>query len=187
MKCIQLIFIALICYTSSAQDPRLFENTWYLHNLIIDGNSNVPPTNYEMKSVPLYFSEPNSMVTSACFSLMASVNFINSDKFTLFDGGMTLESCEEKVNNSFANLYMNNFLRDYFNDIFYYSLIGNGVTRMLTITNSVGDQAIYGDKILSAGDFENLRFAIYPNPTSEMITLISSEVSGNIEIKISDY
>src|SRR5690554_8227422 len=112
MKYLCLTLIALISYTSSAQDPRLFENTWYLHNLIIDGSSNLPPVNDEIEFVPLYFNEPTNMETSACYTMTSSVDFIGSDQFALLDGGMTLQGCEDPENNDFADFYMIGFWED---------------------------------------------------------------------------
>lgn len=46
MKFIYLLLAMLVFYTSSAQDIRLLD-TWYLQNLIVDGQDNFPPANYE--------------------------------------------------------------------------------------------------------------------------------------------
>ncbi len=51
-----------------AQDPQLFENTWYLHDLIIEGQSNIPPINNEIPFVPADFTVPDFFQTGMCES-----------------------------------------------------------------------------------------------------------------------
>ncbi len=69
MKTILYIIIfnfSMLCF---AQDPQLFEQTWYCQNLIFSGEINTPPANAEVPFVPLNFTEiPMEFTTSVCNS-----------------------------------------------------------------------------------------------------------------------
>ncbi len=185
MKTVLYIFIFSISAISFAQDPQLFENTWYLQNVIIDGTYNFPPSNDEVSFVPLNFFEPNNMETLVCDVLTADVNFIGSDQFNLFNGGSTFDDCQDQTNTDFEVLYLDNFFEAHLNDVFNYSLEinGNG-TKLLTITNFSGDQAIYGSELLSVGNFNSSQFSIHPNPTNEELFLSITNITENLKIKI---
>lgn len=54
----------------------------------------------------------------------------------------------------------------------------------MEIISNTGDQAIYGDLILSSEDFRNSQFAINPNPVKNELTISSDQEIGNLKIKI---
>ena len=67
MKHYYLLLVLLISHVTLAQDAALFANNWYLTNLIIDGKDNFPPSNEEVKNIPLDFiQENNSLQTNVC-------------------------------------------------------------------------------------------------------------------------
>src|SRR5690606_27804461 len=109
MKKLSVILMILGGTISSAQDSRLFENTWYLRELFLEDLHFIPPTNNEIEFVSLHFYEPNSIETAACYSMTASVDFIGTDQFSLYYGGMTLQGCENPENIDFADAYMIQF------------------------------------------------------------------------------
>lgn len=178
MKSIVYLLIFHLSAISFAQDPQLFENTWYLHEMFIEDIHFIPPTNNEIEYVPLYFDEPNSMETSACYVMTASLNFIGSGQFALFDGGMTLQGCENPENNDFGNYYMIDFWEDNFDEIFDYSISVEGSRKTLIIFNASNSVAIYSNVMLSTEKFNDFQFALYPNPTTGMLN-----VEGNVHIK----
>lgn len=191
MKCIQLIFIALICYTSSAQDPQLFDHTWYLQKVIINGQDNFPPSNNEVPYVPLMIYEGNMLLeTGVCNMGSGTVEFSLIDSSFFFTNGMsvTLSDCNNSQNAVFEGIYFNDFFNAGYitvNDAFFYDVIDNGNSNYtLTLTSPNGDQAIYGNQILANNDFEDLQFAIYPNPASTHLNITSIFGKGNTEIKI---
>ena len=110
MKNIKILLFTLFAYFSSnAQDPQLFENTWYLQNLIIDGQDNVPPSNEEVPFVDLIFSIVNSSIfleTNVCNNGNGIVNFNNSNSSFLFTEGFStiIGECNDQNNSSFENL-----------------------------------------------------------------------------------
>ena len=94
MRNLFAIFVSLLTYfTCSAQDPQLFENTWYLHDLIIGGQSNVPPINNEIPFVPADFIEPDLFETGMCGSLgSGTILYSGTNEFN-FPNGITWFGC----------------------------------------------------------------------------------------------
>ncbi|MCF6308379.1 MAG: hypothetical protein L3J09_10525 [Flavobacteriaceae bacterium] len=66
MKKLLSILLLVISVLSYSQDIRLFEHTWYLHDLVINGESNVPPINDEIPYVPADFFENGEIYTGMC-------------------------------------------------------------------------------------------------------------------------
>lgn len=189
MRAFYILLIALVGYTSAAQDPRLFENTWYLQNIIIDGQDNFPPSNEEVPYVPLWM-EQNHLETSVCDTGSGMIEFSSIDSSFIFTNGMamTLGNCYISDNFPFQVIYFHDFFNSNYitvDDIFVYEIIDGGDNNYtLTITSAEGNQAIYGNQILATEDFEEFQFYIYPNPASEHITLTSNGANGPIDIKI---
>src|SRR5690554_260560 len=178
MKYIYSILITLIGFTSSAQDPRLFENTWYLQNVIIDGQDNFPPSNDEVPYVPLLIYENNFLLeTSVCNVGSGSLEFSFLDSSFFFTNGMTLtlRNCQNPNNSPYEGIYFWDFYNAGYltiNDFFQYAIVDNGNGGLiLTITSPWGNEAIYGNEILSTLEVKDLRVTIYPNPTTSVLNI----------------
>mgnify|MGYP002713016816 FL=1 len=185
MKAIFYIVMFQIGALSFAQDPQLVGVDWYLHNLSIGGNNYIPPSNDEVNFVSLNFFEPDQMETMVCDVLSADVNFTGLDQFNLFNAGSTFDDCQIQANTDFEILYLDNFFEAHLNDDFNYFIeIDGNDDKILTITNSSNDQAIYGDHILSSQDFYSSQFAIIPNPAKNELFLTSKYTSGTLTLKI---
>lgn len=175
-----------ISVTTFAQDSRLFDNQWYLHNLIIDGESNIPPVNEEIPFVPLDFLETGEIYTGICESPgSGTVSYEGTSEFTVQDFGVLTGGCyNSEENEDFNNLYINVYWIDNIEDTFLYVVVEDGGNITLTITNSSGDEAIYGNLLLATEDYFSPSFTIYPNPT-EKILFIQKEYNtaiNNLEI-----
>jgi hypothetical protein len=185
MKHIILFFTILFFQSSFAQDIKLFDNIWYLHNLSIGGNNYVPPSNDEVHFVSLNFFEPDQMETMVCDVLSADVNFTGIDQFNLLNAGSTFDDCQNQTNTDFEILYLDNFFEAHLNDDFYYLIeIDGNDNKTLTITNSSNDQAIYNDHLLSSQDFYSSQFSIHPNPAKNELYITLANTSGNLKLKI---
>ncbi len=176
MKYFYFILIILIGYTSSAQDPRLFETTWYLQNVIVDGQNNFPPSNEEVPYVPLYIA-PDYLETSVCDTGDGAIEFSLIDSSFLFTLGMavTLGNCYISDNYPFQVIYFEDFFDAGYitvEDIFQYEVTETGDDMLeLTLTSPRGDQAIYGNAILATDDYRDTQFFLYPNPTSGILNI----------------
>jgi hypothetical protein len=176
---ILLIFI-WISYSGFSQDSRLFEQNWYLHDLIIDGQSNVPPINNELSYILLEFNEPDEFHTVVCDGTngFATLNFNGTTEFSFSSPIVWLAgSCSLFENIMYTNLYQDGFWYNTSLSLVQYEIIENGQGRMLTVTASNGDQAIYSENLLITFEFENSFFRIFPNPVDNIIYL---EYADNI-------
>lgn len=173
MKKLYIIFLVLLTSLSSyAQDPQLFENDWYLQNVIIDGQDNFPPSNNEVPYVSISFFQNNSFVnTSVCDWLDGTLIFINSqftfDSWSTSFGGCSGPFAQENL--LFQGIYLGTFYQNNINDSFLYNITGEGNNKTLMIISSSGDEAIYSSVLLSTQDYLVNSFSFYPNPVKEFV------------------
>jgi hypothetical protein len=189
MKNLILIFVLIFSLKFYAQDPQLFENTWYLHNLIINGQTLPPPSNSEVPYIPLDFFENGNddFTTTVCNSFSGTLVYGGSENFTIQDYSLTLIFCDLEENTIYEGIYLGFFFdpttQDPYIEPFPYTITVNGSAKTLIIENVNGDQAIYGNEILSTIDFKSSKLAIYPNPATDLLLIESSDKMIN-EIKI---
>lgn len=189
MKTFLYILLVGIGIKASAQDPRLFENTWYLHKVILDGTDHFPPSNSEIETVDLVFVDhPNyySMATDICSMISADVNNINNQVidiavFYIINGNCTLPETL-----AFEDLYFNGFYRWTVTDQTFDYVIesGTGNTQLLTLANQLGDTAIYGNYILALENVDAPKYSFYPNPVKNELILNSEKTTVNLKVKI---
>jgi len=165
--------------------PTEVTNNWFLHNLIINGVDNIPPSNSELTAITLSFNIDSSVselfFTRVCAGLNVNQHFITDfNNFYLYDNlNYELTQCNISENNNFQGLYFDYFL-DALPGPFNYQVITNDSTQTITITNINGDQAIYSNNVLSTQDYIDTLFTIYPNPTTDNI-IINEKTNIKIE------
>ena len=153
MKKTLILFILLFSLKGIAQDPQLFENTWYLNKLVIDNIDYFPPENDEIDVVSLEVY-PSSFVTIACESLSGPIEVIDN-----------------------SNLIINDFFQ--FNisppHSYMYIIESDGDNKILTLTNENGDKAIYGNELLNITEtqIEEINIDFFPNPVKELLVVLS--------------
>ncbi len=161
-------------YTLYAQNPDLFENTWYLHNLVIDGDSNIPPINDEIPFVPADFYENGVINTGMCEETgTGELEYIGTTEFDVLTINFLTGGCEENQphNQQYSSLY-----QSFWSNLLYsYEITKDGQNRTLIITSPNGDYAIFGNEApLSIDDFTDSKFLIYPNPVKETVNINNS-------------
>jgi len=105
MKAFIAIVLSLFLYTSTyAQDPQLFENTWYLQKVVIDGETFFPPHNSEVSNVRLEIWEDH-FDTVVCAILFGEISNVDNTSITAFAIGATLLDCNLQVNYIFEGIY----------------------------------------------------------------------------------
>jgi hypothetical protein len=186
MKYTYIFLILLVQTFSFAQDPKLFENNWFLTNLIIDGSENLPPLN----TIDLTFNEQTSIVTTSgtnCNELFGEVLFTenNFSNFSLTNWSYTNLFCPEI--NYYENLYFSFFTQSSFNNQYTYSITELNNVRTLTVNSMFNKQAIYSSQMLSNIEYSTFDFSIYPNPASEFINFsFNNQSFENAQIEIYD-
>ena len=185
IKKILIILISIfVNFDFYAQDSQLFENTWYLNKVIINGNNSFPPSNSEVEFVSAIFTKPNIFRTFVCNTFDTEIDFSNTDEFTITSYSLTLILCNLQVNSDFEGVYFDFFFdqstQDPYTIPFLYEIVVNGNRKVLTITNVNGDMAIYANEILSNQDFDVLSFTIFPNPVKDVLQV---STQNEVELK----
>jgi hypothetical protein len=189
MKPIFIIFAIAISFNSYSQDPRLFENTWYLQNVNANGQNNFPPSNGELPFINLIFNEVEmSFITFVCGFADGEISFNNPNSTFIFPAGLSFGAfnCSDPDNAIYEQLYFD-FYGNNVNDPFGYNLIDNGSGSLsLTINSANGDQAIYGNNLLSVQESDTMSFEIYPNPVQRELIISTKSILSFIQIDIFD-
>ena len=168
-------FILALAFTlkSLAQDPQLFENEWFLMELIVDGNTiDIPSTN-EIGDIQLFLTETR-IETHACNTIGTDITDFTNSSFTVDIWSLLVFICNSQSTIDFEDFYFEDFYRFSFpvNNIFTYNLVsGPNDTLTLTITNANGDSGVYGNPALGIEDLKQNAFTLYPNPATEKMYL----------------
>ncbi|HET8810524.1 MAG TPA: T9SS type A sorting domain-containing protein [Flavobacteriaceae bacterium] len=188
MKSILTFLCFAFCFAINAQNPELFNHTWYLQKMVVNATDHFPPSNSEVQYVDLNFYDVGNNTfdfeTTVCNSGGGGLIFDNgqsSFNFTSF--AVSLETCQISGNNDFEQFYFFDFYKNHENDPFSYGInTENNGSKTLTITNIVGDQAIYNNVLLSTNQLENRSFAVFPNPVKNVLSVESNSVIERIVI-----
>jgi hypothetical protein len=172
-----LLFVAcsLQCL---AQDPVLYEHTWYLNDLIIEGDSNPPPFNSDIGFVILIFDEglPNDLnfQTLVCQEGISEVEFDDPNSSFSFVQTFSIGGieCEMQGNTDYEALYFNFFLDD-ISFPFVYEITSDNGNLLLGVTSESGDLALYSNEILTVSDPKLIEVRISPNPMHDVLSISS--------------
>ncbi len=173
MKKIYIIILISLTNFSYSQDPRLFDNYWYLTNIVENGVANIPPTS----TMGISF-DSQMLIAHACLDLAATVTFENNTtNFSATNFAYCLCWCTNPV----AESYENNKYFPFLNHLngnpatisnFTYTITElQGGAKSLIINSEFNSQAIYSSVPLSNAHFEKFDFSIYPNPSQDAVTI----------------
>lgn len=191
-----ILFCFFVIQNSKAQDPNpdLVETLWYLSTINTGGINISPPSNEELAFIPLLFL-PNSneflMDTCVCYCGQTGVVQFNSNSIQ-FDGMSFLitEGCDMFENSIFQDIYFVEFFQTETNavsdPIEYEILTDSDGNKQLTLTNSNGDVAVYGDQLLGVEDNRLPTFTIASNPVQNTLSLVLPESLKNSSIEVYD-
>ncbi len=182
-----VLFLAVSLFISSqsfAQDPEIFD-TWYLHNLILDGQDHIPNNLSQNLECNFYDFDPNWNGFTFHFpnqntieTFQVSYDAVNPE-FSMVDlGGLQLGICNDQACFDFFAIY-SPFYFDYTNTVMTYQVTMNpDGTKALIITNIDGDQAIYNtEALLGTQNYLEPKFNLYPNPVSNQLFITSEGIT----------
>ena len=183
MKKLLLLVLVLLSNQNYAQNAELFEHTWYLQKVVVEGDEYPIVDYYTAEPAITEFDEENSTIfISVCqFNCFWATYSFDSEENTIINLSNLEEcaltgGCLPPYNELgfYTNLYFSIFYfwdgnEILFNNSFTYSLETDGENYTLTIENTNGDYAVYGDEQLSTGEFEDFKFSVHPNPASDIL------------------
>ncbi|NOR86395.1 MAG: T9SS type A sorting domain-containing protein [Bacteroidales bacterium] len=180
MKNIILLSFVLIGLFSKAQQVELIQNDWYLQKIIIEEVEYITPINEEVNEVPIHFHS-DYFSTYVCNIAGGTVQYYSSGpNFIILGMDFTLMDCNLSENAQFESLYFGQFFyhESEIAGPFVYAIEEVDTYQLLSITNSVGVQAIYHTQntvSISDVDSSKLSLFIYPNPTNGILYIQNSE------------
>lgn len=190
MKKIMVILFLFVGVFLKSQQTELIENTWYLSELNINGETYYPPSNDEIDWVTMnIFMEDTQYVffSDVCLGLSGLLNWVTNSQFSFFDftGGF---DCQNTENQSFELLYAQFYGTGGLEGIpFNYIInVSSESYSILIVTNQFGDTAIYTNDKLSTKEIQNNQITIYPNPVLDKIVLSNVDISDELKIRIFD-
>jgi len=178
--------LVLLCTTSGvfAQDPQLFDTTWYVTSIDLDGtNYTTPPINDPIKvgGIVRFLQNPDFFSTYFCDDLLCiAVYDPNENKFDIEDNPMVLNGL---CNSAELSLFGSQYNSLFYDDIgmnkspFTYNLSANGSEILLSITNSEGNTAYYSNQPLSTPDFQPQSVQLFPNPAQGQLTVAAKNAT----------
>lgn len=171
--------------TCFAQDPRLFENDWYLQKLTIAEVDHIAPMNDEVTFVPFNIYE-DFFDTVICEGLSGHELTISNTEINVFEFVILPDNpCNLPENNVYEDLYYNDFFEWQFLDkTFSYFIENEDNFLSLILTNEDGNKAYYGNEPLAIQDNKISQFLIYPNPAKDKLILNSKVGTGNLKTVI---
>ena len=191
MKNIILMSFVLLGFFSRAQQSELRQNDWYLQKIIIEGIEYITPINEEVSAVPIYFYSEH-FSTWVCNIFSGSIQYYSSGpSFNVFYTDVTLMDCNISENYYFESSY---FYQFFYNDSeiagpFVYTIEELDSYKLLTITNFVGDQAIYHThNTVSIPEFNHFKpkLIVYPNPATNKLLIQDLDNKGQLSIKMTN-
>jgi hypothetical protein len=195
MKNTIYLFTLLIGLFSNAQQSTLFDYTWQLEFIELNGTTLFQPVNEESTElITINFYEDDLFEPTIYFehNLICDVFgcevvvFSGDDTFDFFGCGITLDGCSIEENTTFQSNYTIVFYSFNTAEVFSpftYSFTTEDNVIYLTILNSLGNSATYSATLLNNTRFESSQFTIYPNPVHAQLNIESESFDiQNLEI-----
>ncbi len=192
-----LTLIAIVAFSLSGYSQIsgiLYEYTWYLEAMEIDGVNYTIPANEEVPFITAEFSETSPHFLSAiCDTAEGDIESVMPGESFRFPTGLDITpvTCADGDNETFENHYFNDFFLANINEEFYYEVYiidGNNPSYGLVIWLDLDNYVSYLDKlVLNVPDNEEGTVAVYPNPVNEVLNLrFISEMSFPLEVSMID-
>lgn len=188
----KLLFL-FIGSTLFGQNADLFNNDWYISQIVMNGQTTATPAmNINLERSLFYQSgTPNSFSSKYFNSAVISMNFSTiQDSFITNGGACTLmqyvgtnQAAVRDYDQKNCDFYLMNSPTG---SVFNYEIVNNSSSKTLIITKvTTGDKIYYNNSFL--GTKENTikkTFKLYPNPSTDFV--IIENVEKNLKLKIND-
>lgn len=195
---LQSTFIQKLSFNLNAQDPQLFEHTWYLTKVTIDDIDYIPSDYGFFPTVQ--FSELSGIYELSLadpLNVMCSTeidNFqMNPNRFTIIQENWVClpdQTCVNAPNpDDPCTIIYGNHAQIYYatNSPLIYAIEENiDETFTLEINNDEGNKALYHSEFLSTASINFTELTIYPNPSNDFLKL-NKAFNGRIKVSFFDF
>ncbi len=180
MKQLYILLAILTFQTSVAQDPLLFENTWYLYSM---QPTDLDPVYMVSEIEPpinpyLIINENLEFYGEAACNSFNGLYEAGQNFLTVLNFSETGEDCGIPDHDSFEDGYF------YIVMEMSYSITQDGSGYVLTTSTALLGNAVFKSYPLSASAFQKNEFQLYPNPTKDKLFLSTTSSAENLKIKI---
>ncbi len=190
-----LFILTFLSHLVSAQNAELFSNTWYISQIVTNGQNVTTPAMAYSISASTFSQNGSEYIFNSKYFNTATSNITFSptlSNFTKNSGGCTLAdywgtnmTAVQSFDQKNCDFYVGNpSLPVPAGTLYNYQIINNGSSKTLIITNpTTGTQILYNNSIL--GTKENLlkkNFRMFPNPSKDF--LIVEHIERNLNLKI---
>lgn len=182
MKTLLYILLFNISTISFAQDPQLFENTWYLYEVMSTdlgthydvSNINPPISPYLDISEDLTFNGEG-----ACNTFSGTYEFFPPNDLSSISFIATTNDCGIQQHNWFEYEYFS-----FISNGFWFSITQDNGGKVLSMSSPLMGYAIFKNYPLSTSDFQKNKFQLYPNPAKDKLFLSTTNLTENLKVKI---
>lgn len=191
MNTIYLIIVTLFaCFFVKAQQSVLISNTWNLEKVTLNNVEHYFPNSIPTITATSNFDSiaSNHFKSAICNNLEANVTY-NNNQISFILSSLTLGSCPNSNNNEY-NIFEGYYFEEFFVNFIAYGTpalygyliepIGNSLK--LTLTNPIGDTAVYWASNLSASNLSLSDFKIYPNPVKSVLNISAKLPELNVQL-----
>ncbi len=182
MKKLLYILLFNISAISFAQDLQLFENDWYLYEVM----SNDLGTLYDVSLIEppivpyLTISEDlNFNGLGACNTFSGVYEFFPSNELSPLNFITTTNDCGIQQHNSFEDEYFG-----FIHGGYWYIITEDSEGKVLTLESALMGYAVFKSYPLSTSDFQKNKFQLYPNPAKDKLYLRATNTTANLKVKI---
>lgn len=183
MKNIIILLCIFISFSALAQDPQLFENTWYLQKLTIDTLEILPPDNNPENTEHTFDESGSGFLTGYCDFLGCDITFDNSnDSFNINSIVAFGPGCVHPDDVAFHAIYTD-YLHEYQNfNPYFFEITNDNDIIFLEFTNANGNKALYSNQLLAVNEQELVAVSVFPNPVINELKIASKTVIEYISI-----
>lgn len=171
MKKITILLAIFVCALINAQ--ATLNGDWYVQKITLDG-VDYTPQNVESIARLTYDTGWEDMNTQVCMQRSYNMTNLTATQYGVFQYSGIAGTCASPATTDFQTKYFTAFHKAV-NAKHNYLVTGTGTNKVLTITTSLGDMLIYGTQnILGVNDVASKSFAVYPNPTKDVINIVGN-------------
>lgn len=182
MKALLYLLLFNISAISFAQDPELFENEWYLYEVLTNDMGTLYEVSLIDPPITPSFSISEDLIFSglgACNTFNGIYEFFPPNELNPLNFIATTNDCGIEQHNDFEDEYFG-----FISGGYSYIITDDSVGRVLTLGNGIFGYAIFKSYPLSTSDFQKNKFQLYPNPAKEKLFISATKHAGNLKVKI---
>ncbi|WP_271855350.1 T9SS type A sorting domain-containing protein [Patiriisocius marinus] len=184
MKNLILLAWVFISTQVLAQDPQLFEDTWYIQKLTISDMSYFPPNISNPVTEHVFNKADLTFATGYCDPLGCELTYDDTNSSFNIDSVVELGlGCINQEDYDFHDIYFD-YLEEHLDGAnpYSYEITTNNGIRFLELTNANGNKALYANQLLNTNEQQLENVALYPNPVKNELSIKTVAVIERLEI-----